>query len=240
MKKYIIILTALAMLSGCTADGEKSSVSDEKDNQSVSDINTETDAPEELTSETVQEPEYIFKVEKDGVVYYNGASMIMQKIELDCSNLINRAESYDRDPEEFLIISDFNFDGYDDLFVPDMIGTPNIPGTYFYMNPTRNFNPFEKWDVLNEVGFLMKADSENEVLHFSSSGSAVDHDWIIYKWESGNLQPVSRELQYMNVSDILIDCFEYDDAGKETLVKRKRAVLGENNEWLGTEDVELR
>lgn len=35
MKKYIIISTALAMLSGCTTDREKSSVFDEKDNQSV-------------------------------------------------------------------------------------------------------------------------------------------------------------------------------------------------------------
>lgn len=237
MRKYFILLIAAGILSGCS-DREKSSVSDEKDNPSVSDINTETDAHEELTSESMQDSKYKFKVEDDGIVYYNGAS-IMQEIELDCSELLRMAEIYDEDPAELLVVSDFNFDGYDDLFVPKTTLVANTPGTYYYFNPTVNFNPFEKWDVLNEVGFLMKADSENRVLNFSLRGSAVDHDWIIYKWESGKLQPVSRELQYMNGSDIFIDCFEYDDDGKETLVKRKRAVLGENNEWLGTEDVEL-
>lgn len=237
MRKYFILLIAAGILSGCS-DREKSSASSKKEKVPVSDIKGETTIPETSESAALKDSEYKFKVEYDGIVYYDGGS-VLQKIELDCTDLIKRAESYDRDPEEFLIISDFNFDGYDDLFVPDIIGTPNIPGTYFYMNPTRNFNSFEKWDVLNEVGFLMKADSENGVLHFSSRGSAVDHDWIIYKWGSGKLQPVSRELQYMNGSEIYIDCFKYDDDGKEILVGRKRAVLGENNEWLGTEEVEL-
>lgn len=237
MRKYFILLIAAGILSGCS-DREKIFVSDEKDNQSVSDINIETDAPEELTSESMQDSKYKFKVEDDGIVYYNGAS-IMQEIELDCSELLRMAEIYDEDPAELLVVSDFNFDGYDDLFVPKTTLVANTPGTYYYFNPTVNFNPFEKWDVLNEVGFLMKADSENRVLNFSLRGSAVDHDWIIYKWESGKLQPVSRELQYMNGSDIFIDRFEYDVDGKETLAKRERAVLGENNEWIGTEEVEL-
>lgn len=238
MRKYFIFLIAAGILSGCS-DREKSPASSEKEKAPVSDIKGETIIPETSESAALTNSDYKFKVEDDGVVYYNGGS-VLQKIELDCTELIMRAESYDRAPEEFLTIADFNFDGNNDLFVPDIIGTPNIPGTYFYMDPTRQLNCFEEWDVLNEIGYLMNTDSENEVLHFSSKGSAVDHDWIVYKWESGKLQPVSRELQYMNGSDIYIDCFEYDNDGKEILIGRKRAVLGENNEWLGTEDVELK
>lgn len=239
MKKILTAIILTALFTGCSNRNENS-VSDDAKRASVqetTEANTIAEPTEDVT-EFRDADGYHIRVESDGVTVSQGS--FLQKIELDCSRLIECAESYNRDPADFIEISDFNFDGYDDMFIPDIIGTPNVPGTYYYMNPTSEFNCFEEWDELNEVGFLMKADSENEVLHFSSSGSAVDHDWIIYKWESGNLQPVSRELQYMNVSDILIDCFEYDDTGKETLVKRKRAVLGENNEWLGTEDVELR
>ncbi len=238
MRKYFIFLIAAGILSGCS-DREKSSASSEKEKAPVSDIKGEITIPETSESAALKDSEYKFKVEDAGILYYNGGS-VLQKIEIDCTELLRMAEIYDKDPANLLVVSDFDFDGYDDLFVPKTTLVANMPGTYYRFNPTVNFDPFEKWDVLNEVGFLMKADSENGILHFSLRGSAVDHDWIIYKWESGKLQPVSRELQYMNGSDIYIDCFEYDNDGKETLVKRKRAVLGENNEWLGTEDVELK
>lgn len=247
MKKLVIALTMAAILSGCSAKDKRSVLSEKEEiaatvTSAESTSATEaTTAPEsEATSEAEQDSDFqILKVEDDGITVL--VHDTIQKIEIDCSQLFEFAERYHENPEYFLAIDDFNFDGYDDLFVPRGAGVPNIMGTYFYMNPTANFNPFEEWDELNEIGFLMKADSEKKILNFSSRISAIDHDWIIYKWKAGKLHPVSREYQYQSVYDnqVYINCFEYDDDGKETLAKIKRALLGENKEWLGTEEVEL-
>lgn len=85
----------------------------------------------------------------------------------------------------------------------------------------------------------MSVDSENQVLNLSETGSAVDHEVTVYKWKTGKLHPVSHEIQYAVYNQIYIDHFEFDDAGKETFVKKERALLDENNEWLGTEEVEF-
>lgn len=247
MKKIVTALAAIVTLCGCSAK-DKSSVSSEKEvvvpaaSEESTYVNEEATASElEATSEAEQDSDgYNFKVESDGILVSSG-DYPLQKIELDCSQLFEFAERYHENPEHFLVIDDFNFDGYDDLFVPRGAGVPNIMGTYFYMDPTVNFNPFEEWDELNEIGFLMKADSEKKILNFSSRISAIEHDWIIYKWKAGKLHPVSREYQYQSVYDnqVYINCFEYDDDGKETLAKIERALLGANREWLGTEEVEL-
>ncbi len=248
MKKIIIALTATVTLCGCSGK-DKSSVPSEIDVIIVPETSADatpvieeaTTAESELPYGVEQDRSFqILEVEGDGVTV-DFKNNTMQKIEIDCTELLRMAEIYDIDPENMLVVGDYNFDGYDDLFVPETTLNANTPGTYYYFNPTVNFNPFEEWDELNEIGFLMKADSEKKILNFSSHISAIDHDWIIYKWKAGKLHPVSREYQYQSVYDnqIYINRFEYDDDGKEILVKRKRAVLGENNEWLGTEDVEL-
>ena len=230
-----ILLIAAGILSGCS-DREKSSASSEKEKVPVSDIKGETTIPETSESAALKDSEYKFKVEDDGIMYYDGSS-VLQKIELDCTDLIKRAESYDRDPEEFLIISDFNFDGYDDLFVPDIIGTPNIPGTYFYMNPTRNFNSFEKWDVLNEIGQLMDVDADNQVLDLAVNISAADHETTVYRWESGTLVPVSRKHDYVSNEDgqHYIYRFEYDENGEEILVIKECVTVDEDGNEMVSE-----
>lgn len=239
MKKYIVALVLTGLLAGCS-DRDESTVSNVNEPSSAPETTAEPTTAEEITTESEPVSDgYNFKVEADEIYFFEGS--IFQKIELDCSEFLESVEKYDEAPEEFLTIADFNFDGYDDLFVPHGIGAANISGKYFYMNPTRDFNPFEEWDELNKIGFLMSVDSENKILNFSSHISAVDHDWIIYKWNNGKLQPVSREFQYESVYDnrIYINRFEYDDDGKETFVKRERVLLDENNEWLGTEEVEF-
>lgn len=245
MKKIVFVLAAAATLCGCSSKN-KSSVSSEKEvvvpatsAESTSVIEEVTASTTEAMTEAEQDSDFqILEVGDDGITVIL-PNNIMQKIEIDCTELLRMAGIYNHDPTELLFIEDYNFDGYDDLFVPKTTLLANTPGTYYRFDPTVNFNPLKKWDVLNEIGFLMKADSENGILHFITSSSAVYHNWIIYKWDNGKLQPVSREYQYEGDKQIYIDCFEYDNDGKEILVRRKRAILGENNEWLGTEDVEL-
>lgn len=194
---------------------------------------------EEITTESEFVSDgYNFKVEADGIHFFEGS--IYQKIELDCSEFLESVEKYDEAPEEFLTIADFNFDGYNDLFVPYGIGAPNVPGKYFYMDPTKQLNPFKEWDELNQIGLLMSIDVDNQNLILSETGSAVDHEVTAYKWENRKLRSVSREVQYATYNNqIYIDHFEYDRTGKETFVKKERALLDENKEWLGTEEVEF-
>lgn len=237
MKKYIIALVLTGLLAGCS-DRNENTVSNENEPVSAPETTAETTTAEEITTESeLVSDGYNFKVEADGIHFFEGS--IYQKIELDCSEFLESVEKYDKAPEEFLTIADFNFDGYDDLFVPHGIGVANVSGKYFYMNPTRDFNPFEEWDELNKIGLLMSVDSENQVLNLSETGSAVDHEVTVYKWKTGKLHPVSHEIQYAVYNQIYIDHFEFDDAGKETFVKRERVLLDENNEWLGTEEVEF-
>ena len=237
MKKYIIALVLTGLLAGCS-DRNENTVSNENELVSAPETTAETTTAEEITTESeLVSDGYNFKVEADGIHFFEGS--IYQKIELDCSEFLESVEKYDKAPEEFLTIADFNFDGYDDLFVPHGIGAANVSGKYFYMNPTRDFNPFEEWDELNKIGLLMSVDSENQVLNLSETGSAVDHEVTVYKWKTGKLHPVSHEIQYAVYNQIYIDHFEFDDAGKETFVKRERVLLDENNEWLGTEEVEF-
>lgn len=239
MKKYIIALVLTGLLVGCS-DRDESTVSNVNETTSAPETTAETTSAEEITTESeLVSDGYNFKVEADGIHFFEGS--IYQKIELDCSEFLESVEKYDEAPEEFLTIADFNFDGYDDLFVPHGIGAANVSGKYFYMNPTRDFNPFEEWDELNKIGLLMSVDSENKTLKFFAKDGAIGHEEIVYKWNNGNLQSVFHELWYKNFLDdqIYIDHFEFDDAGKETFVKRERVLLDENNEWLGTEEVEF-
>ncbi|MBR3760330.1 MAG: lipoprotein [Ruminococcus sp.] len=268
MKKYVIFLIALAALSGCS-DNEDSDVSDAPAETTVSEATTtevsvpeETTAPEvttttaeipeettaEITTTAAEIPEeitipavekngYTYRVESDGVVCVSGG-IDVEKLYTDCTELLRLAEAYGEDPAELLTIEDFDFDGYDDVFVPETIGTPNVPGKYFRQVPEANSYYFGEWDELNGIGFLLNTDSVNERLTFYSKGSAVEHEQVVYEWEGSAIVPVSRELQYMQETEIFIDSYEYD-GGKEILTGRKRVLLGENNEWLGTEDVPL-
>lgn len=238
MKKYMIAFVLTALLTGCS-DRNESSVSSESETTSAPESTAAADttaAPEEITTAgTLQDADgYNIRVEADGVTVSQGS--FFQKIELDCSELIRRAESYDRAPEEFLTVADFNFDGYDDLFVPDMIGTPNIPGTYFYMNPTREFNCFEEWDELNEIGQLMDIDDENQELDLAVKISAADYEYSVYKWGENGLVRISRKHYYVSGSgQYYTDYFEYDENGEEILVKQESGAIDEEGSEIVSE-----
>ncbi len=269
MKKYVIFLIALAALSGCSGNEKsavsdapaETTVSEATTTEAA--VTEETTAPEvtttaaeipeetttaEITTTTVEIPEEItipaidadgftYRVESDGVVCVSGG-IAVEKLFTDCTELLRLAEAYGEDPAELLTVADFDFDGYDDVFVPETIGTPNVAGKYFRNAVELSSRYFIDWDELNKIGYLLNTDSVNKRLTFYSKGSAVEHEQIVYEWEGSAIVPVSRELQYMQETEIFIDSYEYD-GGKEILTGRKRVLLGENNEWLGTEDVPL-
>ena len=136
-----------------------------------------------------------------------------------------------------LEFADYDFDGYDDLFFQTSIHTANEPGVYFHFNPETCL--FEKWDELNNIGLQCYLNG-NKTLKVSVKSSAVDHEITVYKWDNECLAPVSREIQYADgKNDIYIDYFKYDENSEEILVKREKALLDENKNWLGTEEIPI-
>ena len=235
MKKYMIAFVLTALLTGCS-DRNESSVSSEKEvvdttnpAESTSVIEETTAPTTEAATEAEQDFDFqILEVEDDGITVL-AANNTIQKIEIDCTEILRMAEIYDTDPAELLVIKDYNFDGYDDLFVPVTTLVANLPGTYYRFDPTEDSFPFEEWDELNEIGQLMTVDADDRVLNLAVRISAAENETTVYRWESGRLVPVSRTHYYAGNDDgqYYIDHFEYDENGEEILVKQESGAINE-------------
>lgn len=168
---------------------------------------------------------------------------LVQTINGDFSSEVDKYEGVDGFEEHYyqgvdvLEFADYDFDGYDDIFFQTSINTANEPGIYYHFNPETCL--FEEWDELNQIG-LQCYFGDDKTLKVSVTGSAVDHETTVYKWNNECLVPVSREVQYADgKNDIYIDYYEYNENSEEILVKREKALLDEDKNWLGTEEVEI-
>lgn len=232
MKKYITPLLCAAALCSCTAQNKASSQSSV---QNVTEFSSYSFA-ENINETAASSPDksLSFTVTEKGVDV-SRAGEILQTIE---GEFLEELSFYDDvAPEEFLTVRDYDFDGYEDLFIPTLIGRPNTPGIYYRYNAETGL--FDEWEKLNEIGCLMNV-NDDDTLTNNIGSSAVDHESITYKWENDVLKPISRETQYIgNDGEVYIDSFDYDNIGNETLVKRERAILDEDHNWLGTEEVRI-
>ena len=160
------------------------------------------------------------KLNKTGMEISRNGEFI-QLIETDY--LENYPPYFDSTPEMHLIFKDYNFDGYDDLFIPSTFGTQNISGVYYTYNPGTGL--FENCEELNKVGFLMSV-SDNK-LECSEIGSAINYRNTVYEWDNKALKPVSCEARYKEESNssVYIDTFSYDQKGNENLLKREQLIV---------------
>lgn len=165
----------------------------------------------------------LFKLNKNGIEISKNDEFI-QLIETDY--LRNYPPYFDTSPEMHLSFKDYNFDGYEDLFIPSSLGTPNISGVYYTYNVGTGL--FEECEELNRIGLLMSVNEDT--LECSVSGSAVDHENTVYKWDNNVLKPVSREVQYAkgNSDKIYIETFNYDSKGNENLLKIEQLIIADD------------
>lgn len=162
-----------------------------------------------------------FSVTENGVeILINGKTV--QTIEGNFSEEFSKYSDIGILPEKFVTYTDFNFDGYKDLFIPDLVGRPNVPGHYYKFNPRTS--KFEGWEELDTVGQLMSV--KDKTLVHNAVGSAVDHETTVYKWVNDEIEPVSRSLMYEKKGKIYLDTFEYDENGNETLIKSEEHTGG--------------
>lgn len=185
-------------------------------------------AKAEESAETAAQ--YTFEVAEEGIrVCRDGA--FVQLLEADTAELLGFDE-----PEAHLWQEDYDFDQYPDLFVPELLGRPNVPGRYFRFDAEKEL--FTEWEALNEFGYSAAVNDTDRTLTFSLSGSAVDHRSTVCEWQDGALVQVRGEVQYAKGSEVYIDSFAYAD-GQEVLLTRERVLISENGDWLGTEEVAI-
>ncbi|MDE6521095.1 MAG: hypothetical protein K2K91_11690 [Ruminococcus sp.] len=166
-----------------------------------------------------------------------------QFIEIDTSGMIEYYQTEDyhngKAKKSALInIVDFDFDGYSDLYIPQFIGTPNNFGIYMHYNP--DTEKFESWEELSDIKLYFNI-NEDKTLTSHCYISAVEYEQKTYKWnDEKKLEIIRLKRQYRpeDSEDVFIDYFDYPD-GEETLVRREKLILDDENNIIDTEEIPL-
>lgn len=136
-------------------------------------------------------------------------------------------------PEDFLNATDFDFDGFNDLFIPtDHL---SATGVYYRFNPQSEL--FEEWDTLNQIGKRLHTGEEGECLtSYQYFKDSKESEKCIYQWENASLVCVSREHFYYGADgERYTDYFDSTD----TLIKRERLLYDRYGRLDSTEEVEI-
>lgn len=142
------------------------------------------------------------------------ARKVLREIPIDPPQYLDEYGFYV--PEDLLDTTDFDFDGYFDLFIPtDHLSNT---GVYFRFNPETEL--FEEWDELNQVGRIVYTGEENEYLtSYQYFKDSKESEKCIYQWKNASLVRVSRELSYYDENgEHYADYFDSTD----TLIKHER------------------
>ncbi len=96
---------------------------------------------------------------------------------------------YLHEPQCYLGTDDYDFDGYDDLYIPDTF-MQNCTGTYYRFDPESG--EFVYWDALNAIGYEMYVNAEERTLnaYVGIEGERRRHS---YRWENGVLTEIPIE-----------------------------------------------
>ncbi len=164
----------------------------------------DTDGNEAIITEELK-----YSVNEDSIdVIRNGKTV--QSINFDTTELISFSERVSVDLEQFLVTSDFDFDGYDDLFIPERLGTPNIPGKYYRYNPDTGM--YEEWEEFNKISTLVRIQQTNNALIEDITSSVVDYKETAWFWEGSVLKKKFQRIQKaVENNEIIIEDYKFDE-----------------------------
>ena len=172
-------------------------------------VYTSTAMPETAT-QTITEAFTAPEEEKRFSYSLNGTN-----VELRINDRIVKTLEYYYVPDEkYISVADFDFDGYNDIFIPYENSYSGY-GYYYCYLPEKN--DFVLSDELMEVNMLMKVGADNTLVLEAHDGY-IDR-YIIYKWEGNKLVKIKKTETYTSVNDgkIHTDIFKYDSKGNEYL-----------------------
>ncbi len=212
-----------------------------KDTPVSSTSTTSVTTDNDMRAFDVTNGDILCRVLEDGVeISRNGK--IIQLIETDTEEMLNSYAGGIIDASSLININDFDFDGYDDLFIPQQIEALNTFGIYMHYNPkTEVFEEWPEMAVISVCGWT----EDDCTLHIYAKDNDFENQSRTYVWnEEKQLVLINSKIQYRiddkpeNQYNIYIDYFEYPD-NVETIVKREKLLFNENLEIVGTEEISL-
>ncbi len=145
-------------------------------------------------------------------------SEIQKAIEKDSSKTIN----------DFVIKSDYDFDGYPDIFIIEKPDDLNKTGKYYHYDPENG--SYQPWSELNGIRFELSGNAAEDMLTAIEKKDDIEYEERIYKWNEQD-QLVLRKYthKYKAGDTILIDYVDYDANGAEVF----RETRDENGSLVG-------
>ncbi len=184
---------------------------------------------------TIDSPRY-FRVTDDSVLVMQGRE-VLQTIEgVRLMGIVEKLEEYKENaeqtpemrefevlaPEHYLLTSDFNFDGENDLGIRTDTGLANETLSYDYYV----YDPDKKQYVIVEEisgkSHMYDLDSEDKSFWiYDGWGWWTDdeYDDYRYQWQDGKLKPIEWLHTYSSDGKRLCDCYEYDENGNAVFVR---------------------
>ncbi|MBR6070509.1 MAG: hypothetical protein IKP78_07980 [Ruminococcus sp.] len=136
-------------------------------------------------------------------------------VELRINDRLVKTLSYYYTPDEkFISVADFDFDGYNDIFIPYENSFSGYGYYYCYLPEKKDF---VLNDELMEVNRLMKIGPENTLIEEQDDGY-IDR-FITYQWDGNKLKKIRKTETYKSYNDNLLhtDIYSIDSKGNETL-----------------------
>lgn len=165
---------------------------------------------------------------------------VIQFIEQDMEHILNYYQDHTVDQNMKISIRDYDFDGYDDLFIPEHIGTLNTSGKYWHFDPQSGL--FEKWDEMKDILFSVTPDEMDKTLYSHEKISASEYEDKTYRWENGSvvLFKMKKQFRLSDSADgsenIYIDYYEFTNGVKKT-VKREKLLFDQNGNYTGIKEI---
>lgn len=178
-------------------------------------------------------------IKYDGVeILQNGR--VIQFIQLDMENILNYYQNNTVDQNMKIAIRDYDFDGYDDIFIPENIGTLNTSGSYWHFDPQSG--TFEKWEEMKDLHFSASPDEMDKTLYSHEKISASEYEDKTYRWENGSIVLFKMKKQFClndaadGSENIYIDYYEFTNGVKKT-VKREKLLFDQNGNYTGVKEI---
>lgn len=149
--------------------------------------------------------------------------------------LFETAAEMPDNPEMCLVsvyISDYNFDGYDDICIPMTIGEVN--GQYQYFLYNKDKKEFTRSEQLSAIRPLLIISPKNEVLYTCATESAAKYNMTYYSWEKDNLVPLRyAEVEYNDKTEkFALKLYNFDENGTKELESENEYTADEISEIL--------
>lgn len=208
MKKQLLITALLlsAVLASCSRKDEDPEAHIRTENFTVF---TTSPVPQTATQSFTQE--FTAPAEEKKFTYALNGTTVELRIN---DRLVKTLDYYYTPDEKYISVADFDFDGFQDIFIPYENSYSGY-GYYYCYLPEKN--DFVLNDELMEVNRLMKVGDDKTLVEEQDDGY-IDR-FIIYQWDGNRLKKYRKTETYKSVNDdkMHTDIYTYDSKGNESL-----------------------